>query len=101
MSIEVVSTISGSYNTSLGLSWVIMLRRSQDNYSPYSPRRAVVSNLNQGGSSSIGSCLGPLSRVMYISHWAYKRAPGCRFGSSSLWSTLLRTSSGRHDKYIF
>ena len=40
-----------------------MLRRSRDNYNPYSPRRAVVSNLNHG---TIGICLGGVSLVLYI-----------------------------------
>ena len=40
-----------------------MSRRSQDNYSPYSPKRVVVSNLNH---RTIGVCLGGVPR-------AYKR----------------------------
>ena len=51
--------------------WDILSRRSQDKYSPYSPRQVVVSNLNHG---TIGVCLEGVSHVLFISPGHYKRA---------------------------
>ena len=57
-----------------------MSRRSRDNYSPYSPRRVVVSNLNHG---TIVFCLGEVSHDLSISPGDYKRVCG-HYGSLSL-----------------